>query len=41
MTDALIFDVPMELGLKLVPIVGAHFPDSERKLVVTVRRQNI
>ena len=31
MTDALIFNVPMELGLKFVAIVGAHFPDSERK----------
>ena len=28
----MIFDVPMELGFELVPIVGAHFPDSEWKL---------
>ena len=31
MTDALIFNVPMEPGLEFVAIVGAHFPDSERK----------
>ena len=31
MADALIFDVPMEPGLEFVAIVGAHFPDPERK----------
>ena len=32
MTDALIFDVPMELGLELMPIVGPDFLDAEREL---------
>ena len=30
-TDALILDVPMELGLEFVTIVGTNFPDPEGK----------
>ena len=29
MTDALVLDVPMELGLELMAIVGAHLADPE------------
>jgi hypothetical protein len=31
MADALVFDVPVELGLEFVPIVCSHFPDAERE----------
>lgn len=31
--DTQIFDVPMELGLELVAIVGSDFSDTERELV--------
>src|SRR5580698_2904341 len=31
-TDALIFDVPMEFGLELMAIIGPDFPDTEREL---------
>jgi hypothetical protein len=31
MADALVFDVPVELGLEFVPIVRAHLPDTERE----------
>ena len=31
MADALVFDVPVELGLELVPIVRPHLPDTERE----------
>jgi hypothetical protein len=27
MADTLIFDMPMELGLELVAIIGSHFSD--------------
>jgi len=27
MPDALVLDVPVELGLKLIPVVGADLPD--------------
>jgi hypothetical protein len=30
-TDALILDVPMELGLEFVAIIGTNFPDPEGK----------
>ena len=30
--DALVFKVPMELGLELMPIVGSHFADTEGEL---------
>ncbi len=30
--DAEVFDMPMELGLELVAIVSAHFPNAEREL---------
>jgi hypothetical protein len=29
MTDALVFDVPVELGLELVPVVRPHLADTE------------
>lgn len=32
MSDALIFDVPVELGLELMPVIGPDFPDAEREL---------
>ena len=32
MADALVFDMPMELGLKLMAIFGSNFTDTERKL---------
>ena len=32
MADALIFDVPVELGLELVAVVGSDFLDAEREL---------
>lgn len=32
MSDALIFDVPVELGLELMAIVGSDFLDAEREL---------
>jgi hypothetical protein len=31
MTDALVLDVPVELGLEFVPIVRPHLPDAERE----------
>lgn len=31
MADALVFDVPVELGLEFVPIVRPHLPDAERE----------
>lgn len=31
MPDALVFDVPVEFGLELVPIIGAHFANAERE----------
>ena len=31
MANALVFDVPVELGLEFVPIVRAHLPDTERE----------
>ena len=40
MTNAHVFDMPMELGLKLVTVIGSDFTDGERKLfdeVVDVR----
>ena len=33
MPDALVLDVPMELGLPLVPAIRAHRMDAERKFV--------
>jgi hypothetical protein len=35
-TDALILDVPMELGLEFVAIIGANFPDAEGKALDNV-----
>ena len=32
MTNALVLDMPVELGLKLVAIIGSHFFDAEREL---------
>lgn len=32
MADALIFNVPVELGLEFMPVVGPDFPDAEREL---------
>ena len=32
MTNALVFDMPMELGLELVAIIGSHFFDAKREL---------
>ena len=32
MTDALVFDMPVKLGLKLVTVIGSNFTDTERKL---------
>ncbi len=32
MADTLIFDMPVELGLELMPIVGPDFLDAEREL---------
>ena len=29
MPDALVLDMPVELGLKLMPVVGADLPDPE------------
>src|SRR5450631_3355678 len=31
--DAFVFDMPMELGLELMPIVGSDFFDAERKFL--------
>jgi hypothetical protein len=31
MADALVFDVPVKLGLEFVPIVRPHLPDAERE----------
>ena len=31
MTDALVLDMPMELGLELMAVVGPHFADPERE----------
>ena len=31
MADALILDMPMELGLELMPVVGPDFLDAERE----------
>lgn len=33
MADALIFNVPVELGLELMPVIGPDFPDAERELL--------
>jgi hypothetical protein len=35
MTDALVLDVPMELGLELMAIVGPHLADPEGEPVMT------
>lgn len=32
MTDTLIVEVPMELGLEFMAVVGPEFPDGERPL---------
>ena len=32
MTNALVFDMPVELGLKLVSVIGSNFTDTQRKL---------
>lgn len=31
MADALVFDVPAELGLEFMPILHSYFPDAERE----------
>ena len=31
MADALVFHMPVELGLELMPIVRSHLPDAERE----------
>ena len=33
MADALVFDMPVELGLELVAVVGSDFADTERELL--------
>ena len=32
MSDALVFNVPMELCLELMPVIGSHFSNAEGKL---------
>ena len=36
MTNAFVFDMPVELGLKLFTVIGSNFTNTERKLFVDV-----
>ena len=32
MSNAAVFDMPMELSLEFVPVVGSYFPNTKREL---------
>ena len=36
MTDALIFDIPVELGVELMSVIGSDLYDAERDLIYDV-----